>query len=67
VAAPGYFFFGGFAFGGGELGWSPMTVFSGQTLNAGHFWLPATMAIGHRVMVQLLGGCARDGARRLTV
>ena len=31
-----------------------MTVFSGQTENAGHFLQPATMAIGHKVIAFLL-------------
>ena len=31
-----------------------MTVFSGQTENAGHFLQPATMAIGHKVIALLL-------------
>ena len=39
---------------GGLLGWSPSTVFSGQTLKAGHFWHPATTAMGHSVMAGLL-------------
>jgi hypothetical protein len=39
---------------GGLLGWSPITVFSGHTLNAGHFWQPATTAMGHSVMTSLL-------------
>jgi hypothetical protein len=30
---------------------SPITPLSGQILNAGHFWQPATMAIGQRVMM----------------
>jgi hypothetical protein len=29
---------------------SPITPLSGQILNAGHFWQPATMAIGQSVM-----------------
>ena len=33
-----------------SLGASPITVLSGQTESAGHFWHPATIAIGHRVM-----------------
>ena len=32
-----------------------MTPFSGQTLNAGHFLQPATIAIGQRVMAGLFG------------
>jgi hypothetical protein len=36
--------------GGGFVGWSPRTVFSGQTLNAGHFRQPATIAIGQTVI-----------------
>ena len=36
------------AFGG-----LPMTPFSGQILNAGHFSQPATTAIGHNVMATL--------------
>jgi uncharacterized protein (DUF1810 family) len=35
---------------GASFTWSPITLFSGHTLNAGHFLQPATMAIGHRVM-----------------
>jgi uncharacterized protein (DUF1810 family) len=35
---------------GSSFTWSPITFFSGHTLNAGHFLQPATMAIGHRVM-----------------
>ena len=31
-----------------------MTVFSGQTENAGHFLQLATMAIGHKVIALLL-------------
>jgi hypothetical protein len=31
-------------------GASPITDFRGQTLKAGHFWQPATIAIGQRVM-----------------
>ena len=31
------------------FGWSPITPLSGQTLNAGHFWQPTTIAIGQRV------------------
>ena len=37
------------------LGMSPITVFNGQTENAGHFLHPATMAIGQRVMTFLQG------------
>jgi len=33
-----------------------MMVFRGQIENAGHFLQPATMAIGHRVMMILLVG-----------
>jgi hypothetical protein len=36
------------------LGLSPITSLSGQTLKAGHLAQPATMAIGHRVMVNPL-------------
>lgn len=51
-------FFGGLAlpvvaldFGfASSFAWSPITPFSGHTVNAGHFLQPATMAIGHRVM-----------------
>jgi hypothetical protein len=53
-----YFFFG-FALAGFEVGfsseaasfWSPMTPFSGQTLNTGHFWQPTVMATGQMTMV----------------
>ena len=37
-------------FGSGVFGWSPSKRLSGQILNAGHFWQPATMAIGQIVM-----------------
>jgi len=43
----------GFAAGGvsaGAGGWSPSIVLSGQILKAGHFWQPATMAIGQMVI-----------------
>ena len=53
-----YFFFfaaargfaAGLASGVGAGGLSPITPLSGQILNAGHFWQPATMAIGQSVM-----------------
>jgi hypothetical protein len=48
--------------GGGVLGWSPITDFNGQTLNAGHFWHPATMAIGHSVMICFLKRCTAIAA-----
>ncbi len=35
---------------GPAFGWSPRTVLRGQTLKAGHFSQPATMAIGQSVM-----------------
>ncbi len=44
-------FAAGFALAAGAGGLSPITPLSGQILNAGHFWQPATMAIGQRVMV----------------
>lgn len=34
-----------------DFGWSPMTVFTGQTENTGHLRHPAASAIGHNVMV----------------
>jgi len=37
------------ASGSGAFGWSPIKRLSGQILNAGHFWQPATMAIGQIV------------------
>jgi hypothetical protein len=37
------------ASGSGTFGWSPIKRLSGQILNAGHFWQPATMAIGQIV------------------
>jgi hypothetical protein len=33
-----------------DFGWSPMTVFTGQTEKTGHLRHPATSAIGHNVM-----------------
>lgn len=57
----GYFFFAaaargfaadlGLAFTCGAEGASPMTPFNGHILKAGHFWQPATMAMGQIVMV----------------
>ena len=44
-------FAAGFASATGAGGLSPITPLSGQILNAGHFWQPATMAIGQRVMM----------------
>ena len=46
-----YFFFGSAALASVAFGISPITVFSGQTENAGHFLQPATIAMGHRVMI----------------
>jgi hypothetical protein len=43
-------FVGAAAKAAGFDGWSPMTPLSGQILKAGHFWQPATMAIGQMVM-----------------
>ena len=39
-----------------------MTVFKGHTENIGHFLQPAARAIGHKVMVHLLGLLALRGA-----
>jgi len=39
------------ACGASDLGASPMTDFSGQILNTGHFWQPTAMAIGQMVMI----------------
>jgi hypothetical protein len=41
-------------FFGSGLAWSPSTPLSGQMEKAGHFWHPATTAIGQSVMVFLL-------------
>jgi hypothetical protein len=41
---------------GASFLWSPSVDFKGQIENAGHFWHPATMAMGQIVMVRLLGG-----------
>ena len=38
-----------------------MTVFSGQTENAGHFLQLATMAIGHKVITLLLRSLIAHG------
>lgn len=43
----------------GAGGLSPSTPFSGQILKAGHFWQPATMAIGQTVMADSVGIVAR--------
>ncbi len=37
------------ASGSGAFGLSPISPLSGQILNAGHLWQPATMAIGQIV------------------
>jgi hypothetical protein len=52
------YFFGGLlpALPGGLAGWSPSTVFSGQTLKAGHFRQPATIAIGQTVIFEPSAG-----------
>jgi hypothetical protein len=40
--------------GGGDGFWSPITVFNGQTENAGHFLQPTAMAMGQSTMIWLL-------------
>jgi hypothetical protein len=42
---------------GGAFGMSPSRVLAGQIRNAGHFWQPATMAIGQMVMGIPLDDC----------
>jgi hypothetical protein len=43
-------FFTGLTGASGWAGLSPISPLSGQILKAGHFWQPATMAIGQSVM-----------------
>jgi hypothetical protein len=43
--------------GGAAFGTSPSRVLTGQMRKAGHFWQPATMAIGHMVMEIPLDDC----------
>ncbi|EXI69711.1 MAG: hypothetical protein AW08_00204 [Candidatus Accumulibacter adjunctus] len=52
-AGKGYFFSTGVCPSGFSPGFgaSPRTVFSGQMEKAGHLLQPATMAIGHTVMI----------------
>jgi hypothetical protein len=54
----GYLFLASAGAAGGAFGASPMTDFNGHTEKAGHFWQPATIAIGHSVMVGLLNRSA---------
>ncbi len=44
-----------FASATGAGGLSPITPLSGQILKAGHFWQPATMAMGQMVMALPIG------------